>query len=127
GAVEEAAPGRWWGASGLRHEPLATPASPCLTVLSAAFSPGCFPSGLLERGFALPGRATFVSRDQSSQKRLPLNPSRRVAPGSFAPSLLRGAGIDGPSMARQCLSPHPCGSPLYATIALSRIERGGSR
>jgi len=35
------------------------------------------------------GRVTFVSRDKSNQKRLPLHPALRFAPGSFAPSLLQ--------------------------------------
>jgi len=32
------------------------------------------------------GRVTFVSRDKSNQKRLPLHPALRFAPGSLAPS-----------------------------------------
>ena len=41
------------------------------------------------------GRVTFVSRDKSNQKRLPLHPALRFAPGPFAPSPFQGHAAKG--------------------------------
>ena len=91
--------------------------------------PGRLCAGLLSElfvggGFALPGELLLSVATKVAKSACPSIRPGAFAPGSFAPSSLRGVGIDGPSLARQCLSPHPCGSPLSTTIALSRIGKG---
>jgi len=57
--------------------------------------PLLFITGGLKHWFRPAGRVTFVSRDKSNQKRLPLHPALRFAPGSFAPSLFQGHAAKG--------------------------------
>ena len=74
-----------------------------------------------------PTRASsfFQSRKKEPKTLAPL--FGPAAPDSFAPSPLRGAGTDGPSLAQPCLSPHPCGSPLCTTSPLSRTKGASGR
>ncbi len=52
---------------------------------------------------------------------MPRHPALRFAPGSFTPSSLRGSAYKGHPWPLS-LSPHPCGSPLYATIPLTLLK-----
>ena len=75
-------------------------------------------------GFAPYARVTFSSRGKSNQKRLPLpRPYAALRVPSFH---RRSRGRqNGPSLARLCLSRHPCRSTPSTTTPLGLRPRGG--